>query len=102
MKTSESCANARGKSLPEILVARILPVTERLRNSSSLTAERSLRFLIENRHRFGEQRIGLFSVIADGGQTDAPVRAKRAHHVKDNARLARLIEVNVVTRDNVE
>ena len=36
--------------MSEIFVARILPVIEQLRERSSLTTERSLRFLIENRH----------------------------------------------------
>jgi len=36
--------------------------------------ERGLRFLIQNAHRPGEQRIGFLAIIANGRQTDAPVR----------------------------
>jgi hypothetical protein len=39
---------------------------------------------------------GFLMRIAYGGQPRSPELAQRAHHVKDHARLARLIEVQIV------
>ena len=40
--------------------------------------------------------------LAHSGQTRAPVLAERAHHVEDDARLPRVVEVEPVADGDVE
>ena len=47
-------------------------------------------------------RVCLLRTIADRGQADAAVLTESAHHVEDNARLACLVEMDLVAGDNVE
>src|SRR2546423_13484119 len=64
--------------------------------------QRQPRFLIKYLNRLGKYRVRLIAAISHGGKSGASMLAKRAHHVKDDACLSRLIEMNVVTRDDVE
>ena len=64
--------------------------------------ESEVRFLIENTNGLREQSVGFSPVVADSGQTHATMRSKRAHHVKHDAGLLRLIEMNAVTGDDVK
>ena len=46
--------------------------------------------------------VGLNGAVADSRQPDDAELAQRRHHVEDDARLARLVELEAVPRDHVE
>ena len=60
------------------------------------------RLFIEDRSCLFEDRARLFRRIADGREPEPSRAAERAEHVKDDAGLSHLAEVQAATHDEVE
>lgn len=63
---------------------------------------RKARFLIKRLNRLLKQRVRFAAAVVNRSQTQAAHFPEGTHHVKDDARLTRLIEIEVVARDDVE